>query len=293
MTPGAVLEVIPARRRLLGGHQIRRVLPTRKRRMVGPVIFFDHLGPESLPAGAGIDVPPHPHIDLATVTYLFDGELDHRDSLGSLQTIRPGDVNWMHAGRGIVHSERTGVEARRAPSSIHGIQLWVAVPRSAENTDPSFTHYPAATLPTWNVDGVRIRLLVGQAFQRRSPVVTRSETLYYDAELESGSQFSVTPDVTERFVYVAWGRIRLDGTTYGESDLIVFNEGHAVRIEAETASRVLVLGGEPLDGERHIWWNFVSSSEDRIAEARKAWDQGLFPKIEGDDLERMPLPGAD
>jgi redox-sensitive bicupin YhaK (pirin superfamily) len=281
--------VIPARRRDVGNVTVRRLIPSRLRRTVGPFIFLDHMGPHPLPAGEGVDVPPHPHIDLATVTYLFEGELVHRDSLGSVQVIRPGDINWMHAGSGIVHSERTPSVLREQESRIEGLQLWVALPKAAEQTLPRFDHYPVARLPGWDREGIRARILAGSAYGATSPVATASNTLYVDVLLEPGTVLTV-PRAEERSAYVARGSVFCGRDRLEESELGVFVPGSDPVIRAETAARILFLGGDPLDGERHVWWNFVSSSPERIEQARRDWHEGRFPRVPGDEEEFAPLP---
>lgn len=286
-----VETVIHARRRELGGIGIRRVLPSRERQMVGPFIFLDHLGPKILPPGQGIDVPPHPHIHLATVTYLIEGSLVHRDSLGFTQEIRPGEINWMHAGSGIVHSERTGLEARRRHESIHALQLWVALPAAQEETPPAFVHYPASALPEWSDGSSAGRVLVGEFRGLRSPVVTTSGALYVDVMLPPGGSVAL-PEARELCMYVVSGTARAGEVSMNESELVVFGPrpeaGLHVSSGAE-AARVVFLGGEPLDGERHIWWNFVSSSPERIERARTDWERGRFDPVPGDD-ERTAAP---
>jgi redox-sensitive bicupin YhaK (pirin superfamily) len=287
----AVDAVIEARiRDLGGGFNVRRVLPSPARRLVGPFVFFDHMGPVVLPPGKGMDVRPHPHINLATVTYLFEGEIVHRDSLGSHQTIRPGDINWMTAGRGIAHSERSGDELRKDGFRLHGLQLWVALPKAYEEREPDFTHHPAATLPTVERPGARIRVLAGKVYGAVSPVRTFSPLFYADAALEPGSELSVTDEYPERAVYVADGALRCGTDRIEPGRMIVFSEGVSATLRAESASHVVMLGGTPLDGPRHIWWNFVSSSKERIEEAKRDWKAGRFPKIPGDDQEFIPLP---
>jgi redox-sensitive bicupin YhaK (pirin superfamily) len=281
--------VLEARSRRLGGHAIRRALPARRRQRIGPFIFLDHIGPETLSPGRGIDVPPHPHIHLATVTYLFEGDLVHRDSLGFVETIRPGAINWMHAGCGIVHSERTGPQSRERLSEIHGVQLWVALPAGQEETPPGFRHYPAEALPVWTGPGVLARILVGEAFGRVSPVETCSTTLYVDLTLAPGSQVSV-PVSAERGIYVVDGRVSVGEGEFGSGQLIVLEPEVDAGIQALTDSRCLILGGDALAGERHIWWNFVSSSAQSIETAREDWKAGRFPSVPGDE-ERAATPG--
>ena len=290
-----VLLVIEPRTRDLGGFSVRRALPFAARRTVGPFIFFDHMGPASLAPGHGIDVRPHPHIALATVTYLFEGEIVHRDSLGSFQPIRPGDVNWMLAGQGIVHSERTGDAVRRSGGPLHGIQSWVALPRAQEQAQPAFHHHPAATLPRVERPGADIRVVAGHAYGARSPVGVLSPTLYVAATIESGAVLDVDPDHAERAVYVVEGEIAVgerDDRRFAPGTMIVLRPGPAT-LRALAPTRLVVVGGAPLDGERHIWWNFVSSSDEQMEQAKRDWrDRNLarFPKVPGDEHEFIPLP---
>ena len=287
---GTALEmVIVPRMRDLGGFEVRRVLPAGERRMVGPFIFFDQMGPVTLKAGSGIDVRPHPHIGLATVTYLFEGELQHRDSLGSVHMIRPGDINWMTAGRGIVHSERTPEALRMAPSRLFGIQVWVALPRAQEEAAPSFVHHGGGTMPVLDGKGVRIRLMIGSLSGARSPVATLSPMVYADATLAPGSRLVVPAEHPERALYVVEGVIDISGRSFGVSQLLVLRRGVDVAVTASEGARILVLGGEPVDGPRHIWWNFVSSSSGRIAQAKADWKAGRFPQVPG-ETEFTPLP---
>jgi redox-sensitive bicupin YhaK (pirin superfamily) len=282
-------RVIEPRPRDLGGFGVRRVLPSGGRQMVGPFIFFDHMGPAEFAPGGGIDVRPHPHICLATVTYLFTGEIVHRDSLGFVQPIRPGDVNWMTAGRGIVHSERTDSELRKNRTRIHGIQSWVALPTSAEESEPAFFHHPAATLPTIEREGVRLRVIAGTAFGKRSPVAVFSETLYVDAALANGSQLELIDEHRERGIYVAEGRVAIGGSEFEAGRMIVLDEGATATIRATADSRLLLLGGAPVDGPRHIWWNFVASSRERIDRAKDDWAAQRFAKVPG-ETDFIPLP---
>ena len=285
----AIEMVIVPRMRDLGGFEVRRVLPAGERRMVGPFIFFDQMGPVTLKAGAGIDVRPHPHIGLATVTYLFEGELQHRDSLGSVRVIRPGDINWMTAGRGIVHSERTPEATRMAPSRLFGIQAWVALPRAQEEIEPSFVHHAGDTLPVLDTKGVRMRLIAGALHGARSPVATLSPMVYADATLSAGARLTVPAEHSERALYVVDGVIDVSGRSFGVSQLLVLRRGIEVAVTASEGARLLILGGEPIDGLRHIWWNFVSSSTDRIAQAKADWKSGRFPSVPG-ETEFIPLP---
>jgi len=288
-TNNVIEHVIKPRTRDLGGFTVARVLPYAKRRTVGPFIFFDRMGPAEFPPGEGIDVRPHPHIGLATVTYLFDGEIMHRDDLGFEQPIRPGDVNWMTAGRGIVHSERTRDEIRDTDTTMFGIQSWIALPKDQEESDPGFFHHPAATLPEISRDGVEMRLIAGTAYGETSPVVTASPMFYLDVRMDAGASLKVTDEYAERAVYIVEGSISINGETHSENEMLVLASDTHVTVEAREASRVMLLGGAPIDGERHIWWNFVSSSKERIEQAKADWKEGRFGKIAGDD-EFIPLP---
>ncbi len=282
----AVELTIEPRVRSLGDFDVRRVLPAAKRRMVGPFVFLDHMGPAELAPGRGIAVRPHPHIGLATITYLFEGEIMHRDSLGYRQLIEPGAVNLMTAGRGIVHSERapdSSVAAR-----LHGIQSWVALPLELEETEPTFVHYPASSLPEQSIDGSTVRVIMGGAYGLQSPVLTHSPTLYFAATLPAGATLAVLDEAPERGVYVVSGRVTIDGRTYGEGTLAVLRAGTTVPLRAETETRAIVVGGASI-GPRHIWWNFVSSSEARIERAKRDWLEMRFGTVPGDD-EFIPLP---
>jgi redox-sensitive bicupin YhaK (pirin superfamily) len=285
----AVELVIEGRPRDLGSFSVRRTLPTLRRRLVGPFIFFDHMGPAELAPGHGVDVRPHPHIGLATVTYLFEGELVHRDSLGTEQTIQPGDLNWMVAGRGIVHSERSGATARQVGARLHGIQSWVALPDGREDCAPRFDHHDARTLPTVERDGARLRILAGEAYGARSPALVDSPTFYVDAQLAAGSGLALPDEYAERAAYIVEGTLACDGRSHAAGTLLVFRRGVAARMTAGTASRVMLLGGAPI-GERHIWWNFVSSSRNRLEDAKQKWREGSFPRVPGDEEEFIPLP---
>lgn len=290
-SPERVVEtVIDARPRRIGELEVRRVLPSTARRMVGPFTFFDEMGAAVFAPGQGIDVRPHPHIGLATVTYLFDGEILHRDSLGSHQPIRPGDINWMTAGRGIVHSERTSVEHRRTGSRLHGLQLWVALPREHEEIEPSFRHYPASTLPERDEGGVRLRVLAGSAYGLISPVATLSPLFYVDATMEADSELALTAEHPDRAVYVVDGAVRCGAEAAGPGRMVVFTKGAEVVLRAERPTRVVLLGGAPLEGQRYIDWNFVSSSQERLQQARRDWKEGRFPRVPGDEVEFIPLP---
>ncbi len=282
--------ILDGRRRDLGGFSVRRVLPAMERRLVGPFIFFDHMGPAEFPPGEGIDVRPHPHIALATVTYLFDGEIMHRDSLGSAQPIHPGAVNWMIAGRGIVHSERTPPEVRARGGRLDGIQSWVALPKAREDDAPRFTHHPADTIPRIERDGAVLRVLAGSAFGATSPVGVASPTLYVDAVMAAGATLAVPDEHEERAVYVAHGSVHVGALALGEAQMLVLDPGARATVRADEDARVMLLGGAPLDGERHIYWNFVASDKERIEAAKRDWKEGRFPKVPGDEREFIPLP---
>ena len=287
----SVTRVLEGRPRDLGGFAVRRVLPAPGRQTVGPFIFFDHMGPATFAPGAGVDVRPHPHIGLATVTYLFDGAFMHRDSLGTEQLIRPGDVNWMVAGCGIVHSERTPPEARQAPGGarIHGIQTWIALPRTHEETAPSFEHHPAATLPEIRGRGATLRLIAGAAYGRCAPASVFSPMFYLAAKLEPGAEVELPAEYAERAAYVVEGTIEAAEGRYGIGEMVLFGADEAAAIRAASAARVMLLGGAPLEGRREIWWNFVSSSAERIERAKLDWREDRFAAVP-DDAERIPLP---
>jgi redox-sensitive bicupin YhaK (pirin superfamily) len=258
--------------------------------MVGPFIFFDHMGPVALGPGHGLDVRPHPHINLATVTYLFEGEILHRDSLGSEQLIQPGAVNWMTAGRGIVHSERSPAGARKTGPRVHGLQLWVALPTACEQTAPTFRHHPAGDIPALELPGARVRVIAGSAFGATSPVKVWSELFYAQAELDSRAEVELPEEHLGRAAYVVEGSIACDGQPFGPGTMLVFHQRRAPRITALDRARVVLLGGAPLDGERHLWWNFVSSSPERIEQAKSDWREKRFPVVPGDEQEFIPLP---
>jgi redox-sensitive bicupin YhaK (pirin superfamily) len=282
--------VIQARARDLGGFTVGRVLPSSARKLIGPFIFFDHMGPADFAPGQGIDVRPHPHIGLATVTYLFAGEIVHRDCLGSHQPIRPGDVNWMTAGRGIVHSERTGAERRQTGSPLDGLQLWVALPVRDEETAPAFHHYPARDLPSLVIARSHVRVLAGSAFGERSPVKTFSPLFYVDAAMPAGSVLPVPDEHEERAAYIVSGAVECGGERVERGRMLVFAAGAAASVRALSEARVALIGGARLDGDRHLFWNFVSSSPQRIEQAKRDWREGRFPKVPGDEQEFIPLP---
>lgn len=285
----AVIDILQGRTRDLGGGEIvRRVLPIAHRLMVGPFIFFDHMGPWNLAPGRGVDVRPHPHIGLSTVTYLFEGRIDHRDSLGSVQTIVPGDVNWMTAGRGIAHSERSPADERAAGPHVHGIQSWVALPEADEECEPAFTHYPGATLPRSSGDGVRLCVIAGEAYGLRSPVATHSPTFYVEAHLAAGARLALPTQYSERALYVVDGSVSCAGQPFTEGMLPVFAAGAEVEVVAERDTHLMLLGGEPL-GARTVWWNFVSSRPERIEQAKTDWLAQRFAAVPG-ETEFIPLP---
>jgi len=282
---------IEARTRDLGdGVTVRRLLPSAARRMVGPFIFVDHIGPLQQAPGRGLDVRPHPHLNLATVTFLFDGEILHRDSLGSEQLIRPGAVNWMTAGRGIVHSERSPAAERKAGAHLHGMQLWVALPTADEQVEPSFQHLAAETLPQLDRPGAQLRVLAGTAYGVASPARVLSPLFYVEARLERGARLPLPDEHRRRAAYVVEGAVSVDGKPHRDGAMLVFREGSGAELHALEPSRVMLLGGAPLDGERHIWWNFVSSSLERIERAKEDWRARRFPSVPGDETEFIPLP---
>jgi redox-sensitive bicupin YhaK (pirin superfamily) len=283
------LQLIEARQRDLGGFVVRRVLPAQGHQMVGPFIFFDHLGPTQFPPGHGIDVRPHPHIALATVTYLFAGSLEHRDSLGNVREIRPGDVNWMTAGSGIAHSERTPHVARDAGEQIHGIQSWVALPDGHEDVEPSFTHYPAAVLPQRAFGGVALSVIAGEAFGLRSPVLSLWPTLYVHARFAQDTVLEMPPEHEERAVYVVSGELEVGGSRIIEGQLAVLEPGALARMRAAGETSAMLLGGMRFPTPRYIWWNFVASSQERIARAKERWERRQFAAVPG-ETEFIPLP---
>jgi len=282
-------SILPGRPRDVGGFNVRRTLPSVNYPHVGPFVFWDHMGPETLPPGHGMDVRPHPHINLATVTYLFHGEIVHKDSLGSDQAIQPGDLNWMTAGRGIVHSERTGPALRKSGSRVHGIQSWVALPSELEESDPSFQHIPRKLLPEVARPGARLRVIAGTAFGVTAPVKVLSSMFYVEARLDAGAELELPADPAERAAYVVEGAILCEGERVPPGTMAIAAEGARATVRAGEASRVMLLGGAPL-GKRYSWWNFVSSSADRIDRAKREWKEGAFPRVPGDDSEFIPLP---
>lgn len=288
--PGPVALTIKPTPRDLGGFEVARVLPARQRRMVGPFIFLDHAGPAQFDPGRGADVRPHPHIGLATVTYLFDGAFLHRDSLGTEQLVEPGAVNWMTAGRGIVHSERTPQSDRVHGSRLHGLQSWVALPQDQEEVAPDFQHRDRNELPEIEQNGVPMRLIAGSAYGETSPVMTLSSLFYLDATMPAGSRFTLPAEHEDRALYPVDAPVSINGVACPAQSLAVLNGGTEVEIAARDKTRLILLGGEPLDGERFIWWNLVSSSKERIEKAKQDWANGNFPKVPGDEQEFIPLP---
>lgn len=289
--------VIVPRARDLGGFEVRRALPAPRRQMVGPFIFFDQMGPAEFLTGQGIDVRPHPHIGLSTVTYLYKGKMHHRDSLGTDQWIEPGAVNWMTAGHGITHSERTDGELRAAPHDLFGIQTWVALPAGAEDRAPAFEHVAAHDLPELDAEGIRLRLILGNAYGERAPVKTPTEMFYADAQLAPGARMPLPDDHEDRGLYVVQGAVEIAGQTFDAGRMVIFRPGDRISVTAGgQGARIMLLGGETLEGPRYIWWNFVASSKERIQEAKEAWRQGdwqngRFQLPPGDDREFIPLPG--
>lgn len=284
-----VRDVITPDTKDVGGFDVRRVLPAPFVRSVGPFVFFDHLGPATFPAGDGIDVRPHPHIGLSTLTWLFDGALMHRDSLGVEQEIRPGEVNWMTAGSGIVHSERSPAHFRDSEARIEGIQTWHALPADAEETDPSFEHYSAEDIPVVENGGVRVALIAGGAFGVVSPLKVYSETLYADVRIQPGAQFGVPAGPQERAVYVVRGAIEVGGKNFSETQMLVLERGETPAITSPHGAHLMVIGGEPI-GPRTLWWNLVSTRPERIEQAKLDWQAGRFAKVPGDEDEFIPLP---
>ncbi len=283
-------QVIVPRSVDLGDVTVHRALPSARSRMVGPFIFFDHFGPAVFSAGKGIDVRPHPHIGLATVTYLFDGEIVHRDSLGTALPIRPGAVNWMTAGRGIVHSERTAPDHRDGGEPLHGLQLWVALSSKDEETTPGFAHTAAAEIPELRENGLSLRVVAGTMHGLRSPVATSWDTIFADAHLTAGTILPLDPEHEERAVYVLSGEIEIGGDRHGPEQLLVLKPGDRIAVKAMTDAHIVVVGGAAMDGPRHIWWNFVSSRKERIEAAKADWKAGRFDTVPGDTSEFIPLP---
>jgi redox-sensitive bicupin YhaK (pirin superfamily) len=288
----AIAQIIVPRSVDLGGLQVRRALPSARSRMVGPFIFFDHFGPAVFRVGDGIDVRPHPHIGLATVTYLFDGEIVHRDSLGSAMPIRPGAVNWMTAGRGIVHSERTAPDHRDGGEPLHGLQLWVALPVKDEETVPAFAHTPSTDIPQMGEDGLTLRVIAGAMHGLRSPVTTLWETIFAEVRLAAGTVLPFGTEYEERALYVISGEIEIGGYRHPSQQLLVLKPGDRTEVKALEDAHFVLVGGAAMDGPRHIWWNFVSSRQDRIEAAKADWKTGRFAVVPGDSTEFIPLPDS-
>jgi redox-sensitive bicupin YhaK (pirin superfamily) len=292
---GLEIVIVTRVREIVDDFKVRRALPSAKRRMVGPFIFLDQMGPQVLRAGSGLDVAPHPHIGLATVTYLFEGELMHRDSLGLVQPIRPGEVNWMTAGRGIAHSERTPPEMRLSGSELFGIQSWVALPKKYEESDPAFAHHGTDELPVIEGEGTRVRLIAGSLYGSHSSVHTLSEMFYADITLLEGARLPIPPYHEERAAFIVEGSVELlpDDGIYSAGQLLIFKPRAEIILRARESSpaRMMLLGGEPMDGARHIWWNFVSSSKERIEQAKEDWKAGRFAPVP-EETEFIPLPDS-
>ena len=286
----AIDQVIVPRTVDLGDFTVRRALPSARTRMVGPFIFFDHFGPAEFRAGAGLDVRPHPHIGLATVTYLFDGEIVHRDSLGTEAAIKPGEVNLMTAGRGIVHSERTGAELRTTGSPIHGLQMWVALPAAKEEMAPQFVHHEVQEFPMVRDDGMFARVVIGSLYGETSPVPTTHETVFANIVMRPNAALPIDAGHEERALYLIDGTLDIAGDKFEPGRLLVFKPGDKITVKALTDAHFVIVGGAPMDGPRHIWWNFVSSRKERIEGAKAEWKAGHFGKVPGDEIEFIPLP---
>jgi redox-sensitive bicupin YhaK (pirin superfamily) len=286
----AVETVIAPRAVDLGEMTVRRALPSVQRQMVGPFIFFDQMGPAEFLTDQGVDVRPHPHINLATLTYLLEGRIHHRDSTGADQLIEPGAVNWMRAGRGVVHSERTDDERKATGQRLFGVQSWMALPEAAEESDPAFLHHAATETPVIEAHGVTARLIAGEAFGAASPLAVASPTLYVDARLAAGAAMPVDAGHEERAVYVLEGEIEIAGDRFDRGQLLILRPGDPHAVRAVAPARVMLFGGEPMEGPRWIWWNFVSSRPERIAQAREEWARGRFDTVPGDKADFIPLP---
>lgn len=292
MTDELILQTILPTSHDLGGFKVHRTLPSRPRTMVGPFIFFDQMGPAHLDIGTGMDVRPHPHINLATVTYLFAGAIDHRDSVGSFATIEPGAVNLMTAGRGIAHSERSPASERAAGPELSGIQTWLALPERDEERDPDFEHVPKAALPVLETPGVRARVIMGTLWGQTAPTTTYAETIYADIVLDAGGSVPIDASADERALYVAIGDATLDGMPLDPMTLYVLRPGITATLRSASGGRVMLCGGEAFATPRHVWWNFVSSSRERINQAKDDWTAGNFPKVPGDEVEFIPIPAV-
>jgi len=282
--------VVPRSVDLSDGFSVRRALPHSTRRTVGPFVFFDHFGPAEFKSGQGLDVRPHPHIGLSTLTYLYDGEIIHRDSLGVKAAIHPGAVNWMTAGRGIVHSERTAPDHRHEGEPLHGLQFWVGMPTEKEEIDPTFAHLDGNELPIVTGEGKTARIVAGSMFGKRSPLATVSDTVFVDVTLDAGAALPLDTECEERGVYVVSGEVDVAGDRFGAGQLLVFRPTDRITLRATQPARLAVIGGAALDGPRHVWWNFVSSRRDRIEQAKSEWRGGKFAGVPGDEIEFIPLP---
>ena len=294
--PDSIETLIIPRSRDLGSFEVRRALPAPQRQMVGPFVFFDHMGPAEFLTGKGVDIRPHPHIGLGTVTYLYRGDFHHRDSIGTDQVIRPGAVNWMVAGKGVTHSERTSAEGREGPHSLLGIQTWMALPEKDEDMPAAFEHHGKDTLPEFDDKGVTARLILGRAYGETAPATMYSDTFYLDVVLQPGARFPLPSDHEDRGIYITQGSISVAGRSYESGQMMVFRPGDHITVEAgEQGARLMALGGETLNGPRYLWWNFVSSSREKIEEAKREWQaerwgQGMFDLPPTDRAEHIPLP---
>lgn len=286
----AIELVIVPRARDIGSFEVRRALPSPKRQMVGPFIFFDQFGPVLMQAGQGMDVRPHPHIGLSTVTWVFDGVIQHKDNLGYDQPIKPGELNWMTAGKGIVHSERTPPRERQGGQKVFGIQSWVALPKAHEETAPRFEHIASQSLPVIEDHGRKVHLIAGSLFGAQSPVNTASSLFYADVSLDPGTRLPLPAEHEERGIYIVEGSLEIAGQTHESGRLLVFRPGDEITLTTATGARFMMLGGEPMDGPRYIWWNFVSSSKEKIEAAKEDWARARFAIVPGDEKEFIPLP---
>ncbi|MEL7470743.1 MAG: pirin family protein [Pseudomonadota bacterium] len=289
-TVNAIETLIVPRAVDLGEMTVRRALPSVKRQMVGPFIFFDQMGPAEFLTNEGIDVRPHPHINLSTLTYLFEGQILHRDSLGTEIAIEPGAVNWMSAGSGIVHSERTRNDKKASGQKLFGLQTWMALPLEREESAPEFSHYAASDLPVVDADGIEARLITGEAFGAQSPLVAPSETLYADIQLQAGKTVPIDPTTEERALYTISGVIEIAGDRFEPGQLLILRPGDQTTVLGAETSRFMLFGGAPMEGPRYIWWNFVSSRLERIEQAKEEWARGRFETVPGDEEEFIPLP---
>jgi len=285
---GTIELLIEPAEKNLGEFTVRRALPDKRRQRVGPFIFFDHMGPAEFPPGTGVNVRSHPHIGLATITFLFEGEILHRDNLGYVQVIRPGEINWMTAGKGIVHSEKVSPEILASGQKLHGLQTWVALPIEHEETEPRFEHYSADGIPVLEQDGANITVVIGTAYGKTSPVQAASETLYVEIKLEPGAGIDL-PEAEELAVYVVSGNIELDGQAISDGVLAVLKNGASASVSAPGGAHLMICGGDTLEGERIVWWNFVSSSRERLEQAKRAWKKGDFGDVPG-ETDFIPLP---